>query len=139
MDYRHIKGWVYGQIPRKEKRAPLVLSSFSSFFNEVYLVLKSPAFLLLTFMGNGIILSFACRLFYYFEKASNPNIKIFLDAPMVGVATATTTGYGDITPVTIPGKILGICLMLVGLAFLGCLRPYLPKQFLQVVERINRK
>ncbi len=102
----------------KKKRAPLVLSSFSSFFNEVYLVLKSPAFLLLTFMGNGIILVSSC-LFYYFEKASNPNIKIFLDALWWGVATATTTGYGDITPVTIPGKILGICLMLVGLAFFG--------------------
>ncbi|MFY7992392.1 MAG: potassium channel family protein [Bacteriovoracaceae bacterium] len=118
----------------KKKRIPLVLSSFSSFFNEVYLVLKSPAFLLLTFMGNGIILVSSC-LFYYFEKTSNPNIKIFLDALWWGVATATTTGYGDITPVTIPGKILGICLMLVGLAFFGMFTAL----FAEAILTSNRK
>ena len=42
-----------------------------------------------------------------------------MDALWWGFATATTTGYGDITPVTIQGKILSIVLMLTGLAFFG--------------------
>jgi len=39
-----------------------------------------------------------------------------MDALWWSFATATTTGYGDITPVTDTGKILSIILMLVGLA-----------------------
>ncbi len=39
-----------------------------------------------------------------------------MDALWWGFATATTTGYGDITPVTLAGKFLGILLMLTGMA-----------------------
>jgi len=42
-----------------------------------------------------------------------------MDALWWGFATATTTGYGDITPVTITGKIISIILMLTGLALFG--------------------
>lgn len=39
----------------------------------------------------------------------------YMDALWWSFATATTTGYGDITPVTDAGKILSILLMLAGL------------------------
>jgi voltage-gated potassium channel len=39
-----------------------------------------------------------------------------MDAIWWGFATATTTGYGDIIPVTNAGKFLSIILMLSGLA-----------------------
>lgn len=55
-------------------------------------------------------------VFYWLESGINPKLHGFIDALWWGFATATTTGYGDITPATLQGKILGIFLMLAGLA-----------------------
>jgi voltage-gated potassium channel len=78
-------------------------------------VVRSPAFLVLTFLGNGFI-CICGVLFYYIEKGTNPSVKGFIDGLWWAFATATTTGYGDITPVTLTGKLLSIFLMLSGLA-----------------------
>lgn len=84
----------------------------------MFKLIKSPVFILLTLLGNSLIGIFSF-IFYSFESANNPRIHSFLDALWWGFATATTTGYGDITPVTVPGKILGILLMLTGMALFG--------------------
>jgi voltage-gated potassium channel len=70
---------------------------------------------MLTLIGNSMI-GLSGTLFYLLESGKNPKITHFIDAIWWGFSTATTTGYGDITPVTIPGKILGILLMLMGMA-----------------------
>ncbi|MCY4644175.1 MAG: potassium channel family protein [Bacteriovoracales bacterium] len=72
-------------------------------------------FLFITVVGNTIIVGFS-SLFYWVEYPTNPSIESFLDALWWGFATATTVGYGDITPVTTAGKIVGITLMLLGTA-----------------------
>lgn len=53
---------------------------------------------------------------YQIEAGTNPDMGTFLDAVWWAFATVTTVGYGDITPVTMPGKIIGIFLMLGGTA-----------------------
>lgn len=85
------------------------------FISQIFVLMKNPYFILLTFVGNTSI-CIASFLFYYLEKDVNSKISSLLDALWWGFATATTTGYGDITPVTQAGKILGICLMLSGTA-----------------------
>lgn len=70
---------------------------------------------MLTLVGNGLI-GLACSAFWFLEKDVNPHVHHVMDAVWWGFSTATTTGYGDITPVTITGKILGIFLMLMGTA-----------------------
>ena len=97
---------------RKHK---IILISLRFFITEMWFLFISPVFILLTILGNLVIGLFSL-VFYYFEHESNANIHHLLDALWWGMATATTTGYGDITPVTIPGKILGIVLMLTGMA-----------------------
>lgn len=82
---------------------------------EVKLLLRSPFFILLTLGGNGLI-GMSGLAFYLLEKGVNPNIRSYGDALWLSFATATTTGYGDITPVTGPGKALSVLLMLMGLA-----------------------
>lgn len=77
--------------------------------------MRSPIFLMLTFVGNSLI-GLCGGLFYYLEKGINPRLHHFIDAIWWSFSTATTTGYGDITPVTFAGKILGILLMLMGTA-----------------------
>ncbi|HEY8271963.1 MAG TPA: potassium channel family protein [Pseudobdellovibrionaceae bacterium] len=89
--------------------------SLRFFLSEMNLLIRSPVFLLLTLLGNFLIGIF-CVVFYFLEHEINPRIHGFIDALWWGFATATTTGYGDITPVTFQGKCLGILLMLTGMA-----------------------
>jgi voltage-gated potassium channel len=88
---------------------------FHFLISEMLILFKSPFFLLLTIIGNGLI-GFCGYIFYLIEKGTNPRVTRFLDGLWWSFSTATTTGYGDVTPVTDLGKILSIILMLAGLA-----------------------
>lgn len=92
-----------------------IILNLKFFFSEMFILVKSPVFVLLTILGNSLIGIFSL-IFYLFEKGINHKLHSLMDALWWGFATATTTGYGDITPVTMIGKILGIILMLSGLA-----------------------
>jgi voltage-gated potassium channel len=101
-----------------QQKQPHIFINLKAFFTEMVILIKSPVFILLTFLGNSLIGVFSL-LFYFLEHDTNPRIHSFIDALWWGFATATTTGYGDITPVTILGKLLSILLMLTGLALFG--------------------
>ena len=45
----------------------------------------------------------------------------FLDALWWSIVTVTTVGYGDISPATLGGRIVGVILMMLGIGFLGVL------------------
>lgn len=97
------------------KKTKHLIVGLKFFVTEMILLIKSPIFILLTILGNSLIGLFSI-IFYWLESGSNPKIHSFIDALWWGFATATTTGYGDITPVTTQGKFLGILLMLTGMA-----------------------
>ena len=92
-----------------------ILINLKLFTEEMVILIKSPVFILLTILGNSLIGLF-CVIFYFLESTVNTKIHGFIDALWWGFSTATTTGYGDITPVTTQGKLLGILLMLTGMA-----------------------
>lgn len=92
-----------------------IFISLKFFVVEMFILIKSPVFILLTILGNSLIGLFSL-VFYLIESTVNTKIHSFIDALWWGFSTATTTGYGDITPVTSQGKILGILLMLTGMA-----------------------
>lgn len=92
-----------------------ILIGLKFFVSEMLILITSPVFILLTILGNSMIGLFSL-VFYWLEAGINPKLHGFIDALWWGFATATTTGYGDITPATLQGKILGIFLMLAGLA-----------------------
>lgn len=83
------------------------------FFSRMLSLATQPVFLSLAAMGNLLII-FAALAFYFAEKAVNPKISSFLDVLWWSVATATTVGYGDVSPVTTTGKWIGIFMMLFG-------------------------
>lgn len=84
------------------------------FFREIRELATTPVFIFLTLIGNGFILTCGYA-FYLVEKDHNPAVNRFIDAVWWSFTTATTTGYGNITPVTDFGKILSIILMITGL------------------------
>ena len=89
------------------------------FVKRIGLLVRQPAFLFLTVVGNSLIVLAAVGL-YYFEHGVNPKISTWLDTIWWAVATVTTVGYGDISPITHQGKIIGIFMMIIGTAFFWC-------------------
>jgi voltage-gated potassium channel len=79
-------------------------------------VFWSKEFIVLTIIGNSIIFFFASIL-YHMEFGVNPKIQSYLDALWFSFSTVTTVGYGDVTPITTSGRILGISMMLMGTTF----------------------
>ncbi|MFC0472149.1 potassium channel family protein [Halalkalibacter kiskunsagensis] len=60
-----------------------------------------------------------------------PSIPSYTDAVWWAVVTATTVGYGDISPVTIFGRLIAIVLMLFGIGLLGMVTSSIAAYFIQ--------
>lgn len=73
-------------------------------------------------LGYGIVaitsIFIICSvLFFIFERSFNPSIIIYEDAIWFSLVSITTTGFGDISPVTLPGRIITGFLMVSGVSF----------------------
>ncbi len=71
-------------------------------------------FLLVYGIGLAII---AATVVATVERGPDATIRTFADALWWAVVTITTVGYGDMVPVTLAGRAVGIILMLGGIAF----------------------
>jgi len=56
---------------------------------------------------------------FIFESESSHTINSFGDALWWAVVTATTVGYGDLSPVTVEGRLIAVVLMLTGIGVIG--------------------
>jgi len=64
-----------------------------------------------------IVLIFASSLMYHAEHEAQPEVFSSIPTSMWwGVITLTTIGYGDAVPVTVPGKIIGAGVAIIGIA-----------------------
>lgn len=62
----------------------------------------------------------------------------FFDAFWWSIVTVTTVGYGDISPATLGGKIIGMLLMMLGIGFLGVLTATIASIFVENKLMENR-
>lgn len=97
------------------KRRHALNLTLGKFLGRLWRLFKNPVFLLLTFLGNLLIVVGAV-IVYILEKGVNARIQTPLDTLWWAVSTVTTVGYGDVTPITAPGRIIGIIMMIVGTA-----------------------
>ncbi len=82
---------------------------------RIFELVTSVEFIGLTVIGN-LFIFFCSGIILFIEKGVNPNLNHFMDAIWWCFSTVTSVGYGDVVPVTVPGKIFGILLMLLGTA-----------------------
>ncbi|RKE00160.1 potassium channel family protein [Marinifilum flexuosum] len=72
----------------------------------------------------------------WFESQSpDSNIKTIGDAFWYAIVTLTTVGYGDFYPVTLPGKIIGLLVIVGSLGILGFLIGEITVRFNQYMEK----
>jgi len=92
-----------------------LLTSPLFFFGRVKDLVIHPTFIVLTLLGNGFMV-FSAVVFFFVEKGENPKVATYLDALWWAVSTVTSVGYGDIVPITVAGKWVGMMTMIVGTA-----------------------
>lgn len=87
------------------------------YFSAIILqALRTPLLLFFAAAGN-VLLLVSAFLFFHVEQAANPQVKDFFDALWWAFSTVSTVGYGDITPITDKGRVIGIFLMVTGVSF----------------------
>lgn len=104
------------------------LIAFSKkFFNKINAFLHTNGFVYILFITIGIIILGSVGI-YFAEYGQT--IDSFGDAVWWSFVTATTVGYGDISPVTIAGRIIAAFLMTTGIGFIGMLTGTIATYFL---------
>lgn len=77
-----------------------------------------------------LVVIFGALLTLTFEiDAPNANIRSFGDSIWWGFVTVTTVGYGDFTPVTNPGRFVGVLIMFAGAAAVGAVTAAVASRF----------
>ncbi|CAJ0955247.1 unnamed protein product, partial [Mesorhabditis belari] len=95
---------------------------------------------LLTTLYIGFLgLIFSSFLVYLCEKNTNDKYSTFADALWWGVITLSTVGYGDKTPETWPGKIIGAFCALLGISFFALPAGILGSGFALKVQQHQRQ
>ncbi len=91
---------------------------YTKSINSFFKVLKDKKleFNFLMLLGGFAVFMSATIMFVFEGGGENSNIHSFLDAVYWAIITISTVGYGDITPVTLTGKIITV--FLVGGGFL---------------------
>ncbi|WP_224242785.1 ion transporter [Hyalangium gracile] len=69
-------------------------------------------------VAAGVVLAMA-TVVWMLERDSNPHLAAFSDALWWAIVTATTVGYGDITPQTGLARLVATVLMLMGIGLIG--------------------
>ncbi len=77
--------------------------------------LKRPIFLSLTTLSFTLIGLSSLGIFFL-EAELNPQINTWLDAAYYAVTITTGVGLGDISPMTMGGRLLSMAMMLMGTA-----------------------
>ncbi len=108
-----------------------------TFTKSLFLSLQRPVFLYLTSVAFTLM-GICALLVYLVEGGSNPQIATLLDALYYTVTIMTGVGLGDIAPMSTPGRILSMAIMLLGTAVYVCFTGALAASILEI-ELSHRK
>ena len=77
------------------------------------------------FIGTTIFIILSANIFYNAEFGINTQVASYGDSIWWAISTLTTTGFGDVVPITTVGRILSGLLMLSGMVIFGVMVYYI--------------
>ena len=87
-----------------------------------------------------IVVSFSGILMYYIERNAQPEVfQNIGDSLWWSIVAFTTTGYGDIYPITMLGKLLGSVISLIGIAVITIPTGIISSSFINVIQKRERE
>jgi voltage-gated potassium channel len=113
------------------RSAHMIVNVFKTRINELLLSLVLVIFLII----------FSSCLIYFAEHNHPDNKELFTSIPATvwwSVVTLTTTGYGDMYPLTLFGKIMAGVIMLTGVAFFALPAGIITAGFLEEFRKIKK-
>lgn len=108
------------------------------FSHAVVRSLMRPIFVYLTFL-TGTLLVLDATVFWWLEDGLNPRMNGWFDSLYFTVTTLTGVGFGDIVPVTRPGKVLAMLTMLGGTALFVAYTATLASSILETELKLGRR
>jgi voltage-gated potassium channel len=86
-----------------------------------------------------LVLLIGSYIFFLVEKGVNPTVLNYESALWYAIVSMTTTGYGDIVPVTLIGHILGVLFILTGMGYVSLVTATLAYSFIDLFRKESRK
>lgn len=86
-----------------------------------------------------LVLIIGSYLFYILEHGVNPEVPNYESAMWYSIVSMTTVGYGDIVPVNLSGRIVGVILILSGMAYLSLVTATLAYSFIDIFRKDTRE
>jgi voltage-gated potassium channel len=86
-----------------------------------------------------LVLLIGSYLFFLVEKGVNPTVLSYESALWYAIVSMTTTGYGDIVPVTLIGHILGVLFILTGMGYVSLVTATLAYSFIDLFRKESKK
>lgn len=101
--------------------------------------LKREELVISSIVGT-ILLLVSSSLMYFVERSAQPEQFSSIPASLYwGVMTLTTVGYGDVTPVTIVGKALGMIVAITGIGMFALPASLMASGFIEVAKGRTRR
>lgn len=86
-----------------------------------------------------LVLIIGSLLFFLVEKGVNPEVTSYESAIWYSLVSMTTTGYGDIVPVTVIGQIIGVIMIFSGMGYVSLVTATLAFSFIEIFRKASNK
>ena len=86
-----------------------------------------------------LVLIIGSFIFFIVERSVNPEVPNYESAMWFSIISMTTVGYGDIVPVTLIGRIIGVIIILTGMGYVSLVTATLAYSFIDLFRKESSK
>ncbi len=114
------------------------LLRYTKSINQFVEVLATKKFELFTLLFLILFIVFTSGIaIYVFEEKSNPDINSLFDGLYWALITISTVGYGDISPITMEGRIVSMLVIISGIAMISFVTSVIVSSFSEKLDELK--